>query len=106
MSVYMTLAPEVHEQMFRSGGQSDVKLPVLGYTEKGKCPPKPDKPCDNYVAHCCNSNDCGEKFMCCQKNCQFQCFKENHEESKPGTGAPEIDLSEDECLPYINSTTK
>ncbi|GFU47356.1 hypothetical protein TNCV_790681 [Trichonephila clavipes] len=28
-SVYATLCPEVHEQMFRSGGQSDTKPPVL-----------------------------------------------------------------------------
>ncbi|GFV69281.1 hypothetical protein TNCV_1937611, partial [Trichonephila clavipes] len=28
-SVCVTLVPEVHEQMFRSGGQSDVKPPVL-----------------------------------------------------------------------------
>ncbi|GFV50206.1 bestrophin homolog [Trichonephila clavipes] len=29
ISVYLTLDPEVHEQMFRSGGQPDVKPPVL-----------------------------------------------------------------------------
>ncbi|GFV93604.1 hypothetical protein TNCV_1989161 [Trichonephila clavipes] len=29
ISVYVTLGPEVHEQMFRSGGQSDAKPPVL-----------------------------------------------------------------------------
>ncbi|GFX81440.1 hypothetical protein TNCV_142901 [Trichonephila clavipes] len=28
-SVYVTLVPEVHEQMFRSGGQSDATPPVL-----------------------------------------------------------------------------
>ncbi|GFW45287.1 hypothetical protein TNCV_4733951 [Trichonephila clavipes] len=28
-SVYPTLGPEVYEQMFRSGGQSDAKPPVL-----------------------------------------------------------------------------
>ncbi|GFT46789.1 hypothetical protein TNCV_1317231 [Trichonephila clavipes] len=28
-SVYAPLGPEVHEQMFRSGGQSDVEPPVL-----------------------------------------------------------------------------
>ncbi|GFX92765.1 hypothetical protein TNCV_4876221 [Trichonephila clavipes] len=27
-SVYMALGPQLHEQIFRSGGQSDVKLPV------------------------------------------------------------------------------
>ncbi|GFX99875.1 uncharacterized protein TNCV_259121 [Trichonephila clavipes] len=30
-SVYATLGPEVHEQMFRSGGQSDTKPPVLSF---------------------------------------------------------------------------
>ncbi|GFW59252.1 hypothetical protein TNCV_2781831 [Trichonephila clavipes] len=29
--VYVTLGPEVHEQMFRSGGQSDAKPPVLSF---------------------------------------------------------------------------
>ncbi|GFV67753.1 transposable element Tcb1 transposase [Trichonephila clavipes] len=29
LTVYVSLAPEVHGQMFRSGGQSDVKPPVL-----------------------------------------------------------------------------
>ncbi|GFV05108.1 hypothetical protein TNCV_223221 [Trichonephila clavipes] len=29
ITVYVTLGPEVHEQMFRSGGQSDAKPPVF-----------------------------------------------------------------------------
>ncbi|GFV45171.1 hypothetical protein TNCV_1154401 [Trichonephila clavipes] len=29
ISVYVTLASEVHEQMFQSGGQSDAKPPLL-----------------------------------------------------------------------------
>ncbi|GFV55537.1 hypothetical protein TNCV_2573771 [Trichonephila clavipes] len=32
-SVYATLDPEVHEQMFRSSGQSDAKHPVLSSQE-------------------------------------------------------------------------
>ncbi|GFX90275.1 hypothetical protein TNCV_3848501 [Trichonephila clavipes] len=33
-SVYATFSPEVHEQMFRSGGQSDVKNPSVKFPIK------------------------------------------------------------------------
>ncbi|GFT71790.1 hypothetical protein TNCV_291851 [Trichonephila clavipes] len=35
ISVFVTLGTEVHEQMFRSGGQSDMK--VFSFLEKALC---------------------------------------------------------------------
>ncbi|GFX42864.1 hypothetical protein TNCV_5072281 [Trichonephila clavipes] len=45
-SVYATLALEVHEQMFRSGGQSDAKSPAL--SSQAESLPEPDK-IDNLI---------------------------------------------------------